>query len=59
MNSITQDMKYRQSLLTYAQKYGVSRASCKLQQKPLLHLLLASSIRWFSAIPGLPVPTSS
>lgn len=23
MNSITQDMKYRQSLLTYAQKYGV------------------------------------
>ena len=29
MNSITQDMKYRQSLLTYAQKYGVSRASRK------------------------------
>lgn len=26
MNSITQDMKYRQSLLTYAQKYGVSCA---------------------------------
>ena len=29
MNSITQDMKYRQSLLTYAQKYRVSRASRK------------------------------
>ena len=29
MNSITQDRKYRQSLLTYAQKYGVSRASRK------------------------------
>ena len=29
MNSKTQDMKYRQSLLTYAQKYGVSRASRK------------------------------
>ena len=29
MNSITQDMKCRQSLLTYAQKYGVSRASRK------------------------------
>ena len=29
MNSITQDMKYRQSLLAYAQKYGVSRASRK------------------------------
>ena len=24
MNSITQDMKYRQSLLTYAQKYGTT-----------------------------------
>ena len=24
MNSITQDMKYRQSLLTYAQKYLIS-----------------------------------
>ena len=29
MNGITQDMKYRQSLLIYAQKYGVSRASRK------------------------------
>ena len=29
MNSITQDMKYRHSLLTYAQKYGVSCASRK------------------------------
>ena len=29
MNSITQDKKYRQSLLTYAQKYGVSRAGRK------------------------------
>ena len=29
MNNITQDMKYCQSLLTYAQKYGVSRASRK------------------------------
>ena len=29
MNSITQNMKYRQPLLTYAQKYGVSRASRK------------------------------
>lgn len=29
MNSITQDMKYRQSLLCYAQKYGVSKASRK------------------------------
>ena len=29
MNRITQDMKYRHSLLTYAQKYRVSRASRK------------------------------
>ena len=29
MNRITQDMKYRQSLMKYAQKHGVSRASRK------------------------------
>ena len=29
MRSVTQDMKYRQSLMTYAEKYGVSRASRK------------------------------
>lgn len=29
MNSITQDMRYRQSLMKYAEKYGVSRASRK------------------------------
>lgn len=29
MNSITQDMKYRQSLINYAKKYGVSKASRK------------------------------
>lgn len=29
MNSITQDMRYRQSLMKYVEKYGVSRASRK------------------------------
>lgn len=29
MNSITQEMKYRQSLICYAATYGVSRASRK------------------------------
>ena len=29
MNSITQDQKYRQSLMKYCEKYGVSRASRK------------------------------
>ena len=28
-NSITQDMKYRQSLMRFAKKYGVKRASRK------------------------------
>lgn len=49
MNSITQDMKYRQSLLTYAQKYGCPEVRSKpgqpeVQQKPLLHLLLAGPL---------------
>ncbi len=29
MNSITQDMQFRQSLMKYSEKYGVSRASRK------------------------------
>ena len=29
MKSVTQDMRYRQSLMQYAEKYGVSRASRK------------------------------
>ena len=29
MNSITQDIKYRQSLMKYSEKYGVSKASRK------------------------------
>ena len=29
MNSITQDMRYRQSLMEYTRKYGVARASRK------------------------------
>lgn len=33
MNSITRAMKYRQFLLTYAQKYGVSRASRKYNRR--------------------------
>ena len=29
MNSITQDMKFRQSLLKYSQKYGVTKVAIK------------------------------
>ena len=37
-NSITQDMAYRQSLMKYAEKYGVSRASRKYNKsRPYLH----------------------
>ena len=32
MNSITQDMKYRQSILSYAERYGVSKASRKFNK---------------------------
>ena len=31
--SITQDMAYRQSLMKYAEKYGVSRASRKYNKR--------------------------
>lgn len=41
--SITQDMKYRQSLTKYADKYGVSRASRKYNQ----------SRSYIAPIPGL------
>ena len=43
MNSITQDMKYRQSLLTYALKYGVSRASRKYNKSRSYICLLYTS----------------
>ena len=29
MNSVTQDMRYRQSLLKYSEKYGVTKAAIK------------------------------
>ena len=46
MNSITQDMKYRQSLLTYAQKYGVSRASRKYNKsRPYIYGRTAQLLR--------------
>lgn len=32
MNSITQDMKYRQSILSYAERYGFSKASRKFNK---------------------------
>ena len=57
--SITQDMAYRQSLMKYAEKYGVSRASRKYQQESVLYLLLVRTLGRKCRIPGLPVTTSS
>ena len=34
MKSITQDMRFRQSLMRYAEKYGVTRASRKYNKSP-------------------------
>ena len=53
--SITQDMAYRQSLMKYAEKYGVSR----VQQKPVVHLLLEAALGRECGVPGLPVQTPS
>ena len=54
--SITQDMAYRQSLMKYAEKYGVSRASRKYNKsRSYIYFWKA---RWDgSAISGLPVQT--
>ena len=56
--SITQDMAYRQSLMKYAEKYGVSRASRKVQQEPIVHLLLEGPLGRDRAVSGLPVPAA-
>ncbi len=31
MNTITQDMRYRLSLIKYAEKYGITKAAIKYQ----------------------------
>ena len=49
--SITQDMAYRQSLMRYAEKYGVEPCEPEIQQKPLVHLLLEA--RWDGSVESL------
>ena len=50
-NSITQDMAYRQSLMKYAQKYGVSRASRKYNKgRSYIYFWLA---RWDGSVESL------
>ena len=53
--SITQDMAYRQSLMKYAEKYGVSRASRKYNKSRSYNLLLEAALGWKCGIPCLSV----
>ena len=59
--SITQDMAYRQSLMKYAEKYGVSRASRKYNKSRsyIYFWILESSLGWYHAVSVLPVPAAS
>jgi len=53
MNSITQDMKFRQSLMNYAKKYGVSRASRKYNKsRSYIYFWLK---RWDGSVESLAV----
>ncbi len=47
--NITQDMKYRQSLLKYAAKYGVSRAGRKYNK--MFPLSLPLPLNWIKIKP--------
>ena len=52
--SITQDMAYRQSLMTYAEKYGVSRASRKYNKsRSYIYFWKA---RWDGTVQSLSLP---
>ena len=53
MNSVTQDMKFRQSLMNYAKKYGVSRASRKYNKsRSYIYFWLK---RWDGSVESLAV----
>ena len=53
MNSITQDMKFRQSLMNYAKKYGMSRASRKYNKsRSYIYFWLK---RWDGSVESLAV----
>ena len=56
--SITQDMAYRQSLMKYAEKYGVSRASRKYNKSR--SYIYFWKQRWDGSVAslGLPVQTA-
>ena len=56
--SITQDMAYRQSLMKYAEKYGVEPGQPEVQQEPVIHLLLEETLGRHAGVIGLSVPAT-
>ena len=56
--SITQDMAYRQSLMKYAEKYGVSRASRKYNKSRSYIYFWKATLGWKCGVPRLPVQTA-
>ena len=57
--SITQDMAYRQSLMKYAEKYGVSRASRKYNKSRSYIYFLEEALGWYSGITVLSIQTTA
>lgn len=55
MNSVTQGMAYRQSLMKYAEKYGVGRACREYNKGRSLSLLLESPLGRNGRVLGLPI----
>ena len=52
MTSITQDMKYRLSLIRYAEKYGVTKAAIKYKTNQSVYLSLETSVRRLYRVPS-------
>ena len=56
--SITQDMQYRQSLMKYAEKYGVSQASRKYNKSRSYIYFWRARWNGDTRVIGLPVPSA-
>ena len=57
--SITQDMAYQQSLMKCAEKIRRQPRKPKIQQEPVIHLLLETTPGRKRGVPGLSVQASS
>ena len=55
---ITQTMLYRQSLILYADKHGVTKAAIRYNTNRHYILPLAQALRWDAAISGRPLTPS-